>query len=140
MMLRQVEFGMSLEMTLKASRCVFAGIEDEFPAATADSDVFAAGAVAGFAAVLVLPGQTVESHACVRAGEKGARIVGVTLEAGAIAGERRAINGRRRKDGALDGGTGNQRERAGEQGEHNPSVQPRVFHSFPRRLIPSDVM
>lgn len=136
MMLRQVELGVGLEMTLKASRCVVPGIEDEFAAATADGDMFAAGAVAGFAAVLALPGQSVESQARVRAGEKVVRIVGVTLEARAVAGERCTFNGGWRNDGALDGGTGSQRKRAGEQSEHNPSVQPRVFHDCPPAVDP----
>lgn len=140
MMLRQVEFGVGLEMTLKAGRCVLAGIDDELVAATANRDVLAAGTVAGLAPAFTLSGQTIEAQPRMRTGDKGVRVVGVTFETGAIADERRAFNGRRRKDGAFDGGTGNQRERAGEQGEHNPSVQPRVFHNCPRRLIPSDVM
>lgn len=95
MMLRQVELRVRLEMTLKTSRRVLAGIEDEFSAPAAAGDVFAAGAVAGFATVLTLPGQTVEAQARVRTGEKTARVVGVTFETGAIAGERCAFDGRR---------------------------------------------
>jgi len=59
MMLRQVELRVRLEMALKTSRRVPARINNEFATSTADSDVFAAGAVAGFATILALPGQAV---------------------------------------------------------------------------------
>lgn len=49
MMLREVEFGVSLEVAIKASGRVFAGVENEFAASAANGDVLAAGAVAGFA-------------------------------------------------------------------------------------------
>lgn len=72
MMLRQGEFGVRLEMTLKAGGGVFTGIDDEFAAPAAAGDVFAAGAVAGFATVLPLPGLAVEAQASMRAGDKAA--------------------------------------------------------------------
>lgn len=50
MMLRQIEFRVSFKVALKASRGVFAGIDDEFAATTANLSVFAARPVTGFAA------------------------------------------------------------------------------------------
>ena len=49
MVLGQFKFRMGLEMALEAGRRVFAGIDDEFAASTADFDVFAAGSVTGLA-------------------------------------------------------------------------------------------
>src|SRR5688572_20475020 len=118
-MLRQVELRVCLEMTLKTRRRVLAGIDDEFATSTTDSDVFAAGAVTGFAAILALPGLAVEPKARVRTGGKAARVVGVTFEAGAIADKRRALDGRWRNDGALDGGTRDKRQPRRQQDEHN---------------------
>lgn len=128
MMLRQVEFRVRLEMTLKAGRRVLAGIEDEFAAATANGDVLAAGTVAGFATILALPGLAVEAQTRMRAGDKTARVVGVTFEAGAIAGEVGAFDGWWRNDRALDGGTRNERQPAGKQAEHNPPEKPHPLH------------
>jgi hypothetical protein len=51
MMLRQIEFRMNVEVTLKTGFGIFAGIDDE-PRRAAGADVFAAGTVAGFAAAL----------------------------------------------------------------------------------------
>src|SRR5258706_10084667 len=52
MMLREVEFGMCFQVALKTGGGVLAGIDDELAASAARHDVFAGGAVAGFATPL----------------------------------------------------------------------------------------
>ena len=49
MMLRQMEFGFRIKMTLETGRRVSAGIYDKNTTATPGLNVFAAGPVAGFA-------------------------------------------------------------------------------------------
>ena len=51
-MLRQIEFSVLFRVTIKTRGRVLAGIENEFPAATAKLDVLAAGTVTGFATAL----------------------------------------------------------------------------------------
>ena len=50
MMLRQLEFGVDVQVALKAGGGILAGIDDEAAAAATDAHMFAGGAVARFAA------------------------------------------------------------------------------------------
>lgn len=87
MMLRKIELGVGFEVTVQTRGGVFAGIENEFPAAAADFDVFAAGTVAGFARARSSFDIRCKMQAGVGAGGKRAGVVRVTGEAGLVAGE-----------------------------------------------------
>jgi hypothetical protein len=95
MMLRQIEFGLNIQMTLKTGRRVIARIDDECCAA-AGFDMFAAGTVAGFAPGLPAMRRTFKMNPRVRAGGKFPDDVGVTIRAGFIADVMRAGNFQRR--------------------------------------------
>ena len=90
--LRQVEFGVSFEMTLEAGGCVLSGIHNELTAASARRDMFAAGAVAGFTTALAGHSPVRAMHARMRTRRKRPHVICVTLETGAIAGEACAGN------------------------------------------------
>ncbi len=119
MMLRQAEFGVNVEVTLKTRRRVRSGVDDE-PGAAAGFDVFAAGTVAGFAAGFADPGRIVKMNPGMRAGGKFADQVGVTIQAGPVADKMGAGNFQRHDDGARGGGTRNQADHqpGGRQGHY----------------------
>jgi hypothetical protein len=95
MMLRQAELAMDIQVTLEAGGGVFTRVDDEFPPAAAGLDVFAAGAVAGFAPALAFEHGVIHVNARVRTGGKGAHIVGVAIDASRVADIMRARhNGR----------------------------------------------
>jgi len=97
MMLRQVEFGVNVEMALEAGRRVIVRIDDELCAA-AGFDVFAAGAVAGFAAGFAGHRGILKMDARVRAGGKFSDEVGMAIRAGFVADVMRAGDFQRHDD------------------------------------------
>jgi hypothetical protein len=106
-MLGQGEFSVDVDVALKAGARVFAGIDDHSTAA-ADADVFAAGAVAGFAAADLGEFNVVFVVAAMRAGREHARDVCVAIGAGSVADEVSAGDVGRGVDGAVECGTGNE--------------------------------
>lgn len=110
MMLRKMELGLALQVALKADRWVLAPIDDELAAPAPRFDMFAAGAVAGFAAGLAGEFGALKMESSVRAGGEYPGDIGVTLVAGLVAGVSGARNVRRRHNRSRDGGAGIQKE------------------------------
>ena len=108
MMLRQTEFRMNVEVALKTGFRIFAGIDDELRR-TPRADVFAAGAVAGFAAALAGHRGVGKMQARVRTHWKFSDDVRVAIGAGLVADEMRAGNFQGRNDRGRGRGTGNQK-------------------------------
>ena len=79
MMLRQVEFRLNIQMTLKTRGRVVPRINDKF--CPAGFDVLAAGTMAGFAARLPGQGRIFKMHAGMRAGGKFPDNVRMTIQA-----------------------------------------------------------
>lgn len=121
MALRQIEFSMSLEMTLETRRGIFAGIENKPPAR--GLDVFAAGTMARFATRLPRHRRLFKMHPCVRACWKNPHDVRVAIEARLVANERRARNFRRRKDRALHCRTGIEQQHKKTRAQKNCSCR-----------------
>lgn len=91
MVLGQLEFRVNVQMTIKASRGIFAGVDDE-PAATSGLDMVTAWAVAGLAAALAGHGRSFDMDSRVRAGGKIPDIGGMAIQAGLVADKMRAGN------------------------------------------------
>jgi len=109
MMLGIVKFRLDFQVALQASLGVLAGIDDEFfkPALAAHRNMFAAGAVAGFATVLAGHGAIIQMQARVGAGGKHAGDLLVAVGAGFVADIRGAFNFQRLDHGSISGtGTG----------------------------------
>lgn len=102
-MLGQVEFGLNVEMTLKAGGWVLAGIDDEFSAA-AGFNVFATGAVAGLTAGFTDHGRVFKMDPCVGAGRKLPDDFRVAIQAGLVAHVMSAGNFKRRDHHRRGGG------------------------------------
>jgi len=85
--IRQVQLGMNLQVTLKANRRVPARVDDKPAAPAAGSGVFAARSVAGFASGLACPLQIVFVKACVGAGRKSPGDIGVAISADSVPNE-----------------------------------------------------
>lgn len=112
MMMRQIEFGVRLQVALETGGSVLAGIENEFPAPTTSLNVKARCAVTRFATSLSLQLRVFKMQPRVRAGGESPRDVRVAVETNFVADERGSGNLRRRDDGAGDGGTRDENERA----------------------------
>jgi len=130
MMLRKIEFSLSLQMTLKTNRRLFAGVHDEFAAPAAGFDVLAAGAVAGLASGLANEFGVLEMDARVGAGGEHAGDVGMALVTGFVADVACARNLGRSQDGAFEAGTGDKQHRGdktecGQGEEFTPRAQSR---------------
>ena len=123
MMLRQVEFGMGLQMALEAGGGILARVDDELAAPAAGLGVFAARPMAGFAAGLAAHFGVLDMDAGVRAGSESARDIGMAIKADAIADIGSARYFRRSDDGAGGG-------RAGKQPQTNCA---RAGHQSPTR-------
>jgi len=82
----KMEFGPHLEMAFQTGLWVFAGVEDEFlrPAPAALGDMFAAGTVARFAAILAKSLTIIQMQPRVRAGGKRPGDFGVAVRAGLV--------------------------------------------------------
>ena len=103
-MLRQVEFRLNVEMTLKAGGRVLAGVDDEFGAA-AGLDMFAAGAMAGFATGFTGHGCIFKMDPRVRTHGKFPDDIRVTIRTGFVADEMRAGDFERHGRHGRGGGT-----------------------------------
>lgn len=106
MMLREAELGVGFQVAIQTARRVFAGIENEFPASTANRNVLAAGAVTGFATTRAGGGARHEVHPRVGAGGELSHVVGVAGQAGLVADEMRSGDFGRDDDIAGNGGAG----------------------------------
>jgi hypothetical protein len=85
MVLRQVKFRLDVQMALETGGRILAGIDNKFQASAARRDVFAARAVARFAAGLAGPVRAGQMQARVGTGRKGARDALVAIRAGFVA-------------------------------------------------------
>jgi hypothetical protein len=115
MMLGQVEFGVDVQMALKAGLRILARVDDKFFASSsADCHVFTGRAVARFASVLSGGSGVRNTEPSVGTGGERTRDFGVTIHAGFVTDKSRAFNHGGRHDRSLDGGTGieEQEERA----------------------------
>ena len=125
--LGQAEFGVSFEMALEAGARVLPGIHNELPAASARRDMFAAGAVTGFAPALPCHRLMPATNPRVWTRRECPHIIGVTLETGVVAGVACAWNLRRREDGSRNGRAGvEQRDCDQNQPGKNNSAQPGI--------------
>lgn len=116
-MLRQAEFSARLDVALETRGRVLAGIHDEPVAAAADFDVFAAGTVAGLAAILPRGGRAIHMNSSVRTRGKAADVIGVAIRTGLVPHKMGARDFRRSDDGVRDRGTRiDEEHRAGDGG------------------------
>lgn len=117
MMLRQIEFSVNVQMTLKTGRRIVARVDDEICAA-AGFNVFAARSVTGFATGLAGHRRLFKMNPRVRAGGKFSDEGRVAIRAGLVADELRAGNFQRHDHRTGRGGARNQKERgAGRQAD-----------------------
>jgi hypothetical protein len=98
--LGEVELSLHVQVALKTSGRILAGIDDESLAAAqaGRGDVFAGGAVAGFAPALAGDGRILRMNCRVRAGWKSSHKVGVAIRAGLVAHEAGTGDFQRRHD------------------------------------------
>ena len=94
MMLRQIEFGLSVQMALETGCGIFSRIDDEAGRATT-SNMFAAWTVAGLASALPCHGCALDMQPRVRAGREFADNLRVTIRACAVADVVRTRNFKR---------------------------------------------
>jgi hypothetical protein len=113
MMLREAELGVGFDVAIQTARRVFAGIENEFPPATAAGDVQTTRAVTGFTAARADFGVWDEMHPRVRTGGELPDVIGVTGQTGLVADVIGAGNFGGDDDLARNGGT-----RVETHGEH----------------------
>ena len=106
MMLGQVKLGVGLQMTLKTSGRIFAGIDNELAASAPGRDVFAARPVTGLASGLAGHFGVWKIEASVGANGEPTSNVGMAIVTGLIAGISCAGNFRRSDHGAGYGRTG----------------------------------
>lgn len=107
MMLRQSKFGLRLQMALKTSARIFAGVDNEFTAAASRFDMLAARAVTRFATGLSAIFGLFNVHPGMGTGREDSSNVCVALGAGVIADVCCARNIRRRNYRPSQGRTGN---------------------------------
>ena len=107
--MRQPELRVHLHVTLKAGGRFPPWIDDQLSPASG-LHVQAAGAMAGFAAAGLAARQVRDMDARVRAGWKEAREICVAIDARFVADKARSFNAGNRNNGALDAGTGNERQ------------------------------
>lgn len=125
MVMRQVKFGVRVLVALITGRGVFAGIQDELTASTTRGDVFAAGAVAGFAAGRHRTLDILAMKPRVRAAGKFLCDGGMTIQARLVADKRSPFDMWRRDNSAGDGRAGAKNEDGGDQAKaDNGSGQP----------------
>jgi hypothetical protein len=120
MMLRQAEFGVSVQMTLEASGRIFAWIQDEFSTPAPDSDMLAARTMTGFAPAGAGLRIRREVHPGMSAGGKLLNVIGVTGQAGLVTDVFGPGDVCRHKHDARNCGTGihcHQHHKPGQQGD-----------------------
>ncbi len=91
MMLREIEFGLHIQMTLEAGFGIFAGIDDQAGGATG-ADMLAAGAVTGFATALAGQGGTFKVQSRMGTRGKLANNRGMTIGTSPVANKMGARN------------------------------------------------
>jgi hypothetical protein len=111
-MLRQINFGMSLQMALQAGGRVVTRINDQPTAPPACRHMPAARTMACLAAGRPREAGPFKVHSSMGTGREYAGNVGVTLRTNFVANEGSSRNGRWRDDSALHGRTGNQQNSA----------------------------
>jgi hypothetical protein len=107
MMLRQIEFGVCLEVAVEASGWVFTRIDNELPTPSANIDVLASGSVTGFATSFIGKFRVCEINAAMSAGGKITGNIGVAIITGRISDVRSAGHLDWSHNGAGQRGTGN---------------------------------
>jgi hypothetical protein len=110
MALRQLEFHVRLQMTLKARVRLSARVDNEFPPSTSGFDMFASRAVARFATGTACQARSFKMEPAVSTRGKHSRDVGVALRADFIAHIGSAGNFRRSHYGAGDRAAGSQKK------------------------------
>lgn len=103
MVVREVDFGVNLQMALKTARWVFAGIDDEFAAPAARGDVLASSSVARFAPGHAGPFWIVLVKPAVRADREDTRNIRVAIETSLVPDERSAFDFGRSDDRTIHG-------------------------------------
>ena len=108
MVLGEVEFGLGIQMALQAGLGFLAGVDDEFLATrlAAPGDMFAARAMAGFAAVLAGHPSLFRMQTRVRTGGKNVGDIIVAIGAGLVPDVGRPRDSQREDDGAIRRRTG----------------------------------
>jgi hypothetical protein len=127
MMLGKMEFSLSIQVALETRGGVLAGIDYEIGSTRARGDMFAARAVAGFAAILAGHLPVFQPQSRVWTGRKNARDSAVAIGAGFVAHKRCAFDFWRHDYRAARGGAGIQQQRncsrAQGQGRHGKPRQ-----------------
>jgi len=108
MVLGKTQLSVNLQVAGQARLRIASWIDDEPPAPPTHRDVFAARAMAGFAACLVLHRCALKEDPRMRAGSKFAHIVRVTFVTRLVAGKRGAFDHRRLHHRPLHRRAGNQ--------------------------------
>lgn len=116
-----MEFRLDIEMATKTGFGIIFWIDNKTIFPTPCCDMFAAGAMAGFAACLASPFEIVLVELAVRAGVENSRDVSVTFDAGAVADKRGPFDLRRSNDCAIECGTGTQEQTGQTQRSQNRS-------------------
>jgi hypothetical protein len=129
MALGQIEFGVRLEMALKASGGIFAGVNDEFTASATGLDVAASRAMTRFTTGLAGELRVLEMDAGMWAGWKDAGVITVTIRASVVADKGGARDFERGEECLLGGGAGKQNgEKRCQAGKGDPAF----IHVDPR--------
>ena len=109
MMLRQLELRMYIKVASETRLRVPARIDDQLSAA-AGLDVQTARSMTGFTPGGVVVGSAFDVQTGVRAGRKGASVIGMALDAGLVPDERCTFNLRRNYDAPGQRGAGRQND------------------------------
>src|SRR6266568_1689514 len=133
MMLRQIEFGLGIQMTLKAGSRVFARVDDESSTTASCLDVFASRPVTGLAPGFSCQLGAFKVDARMGAGWKNPGDIGVAIVTGLVTNVSCARNLRRRHHRARNGGTGidQHQERASYRRQKHPRHGAASIHEPP---------
>jgi hypothetical protein len=131
---RQVQLGVNLQVTLEADRRVPPRVNDKSTPPTTRSGVFAARPMAGFASGLAGPLQIVFVKTRVRAGRKGPGDIRVAIGADSIPNKRSALNLGRLNQRPVDGRAGGNHQAGEGQAEQQRKTTP--ADSFIHCLVP----
>ena len=105
-MLRQLEFRVSLEMALKASGGIFSGVNDEFADAATRLNVFASRPVTRLTAGQACHFRALDMNPRMRTGGEASSDIRMTVQTGFVADVTGAGDFRRGHDRSLDAGAG----------------------------------
>lgn len=109
MMLREVKFGLDIQMALETGFGISTGIDDE-PRGAARPDVLAAGAMAGFTTALSDHRRILKMQARMRTGRKFTDDLSMTIGTGAVPNKMGAGNFQWNRHRCGGGGAGNQKK------------------------------